>query len=305
MKRLTLVFPLALVLVLIVSTVSLLAVAQQRAASASTQPQQAQETQKQRSVNTPETGAPDDPLFGLPPLPPGKVSLIGGTVQKIDRVRNRVGVKTFGDGKTMNFSFDERTHIFRDGVETTERGIQKGDRVYVDSMLDGPKLFARNVRVVTNLTPADARGQIMNYDARNGWMTVRDDLSSAPVSFRITKETQVKSASANSAVDLVPGSLVAVRFSPERARRGVARQVTVLAVPGSTFTFAGKVRHLDLRSGTLAIENQSDNKTYEIRFRPGLVSDEVTVGSDVTIAATFNGNAYEAKDVAVHTAARQ
>jgi hypothetical protein len=303
MKRLALVFPLVVGIILVVSTLSLLSVAQQRASSAPAS--QAQDAQKQSTANPPDTAAADDPLFGVPPLPRGKVSLVGGRVQKIDRVRNRVAVKTFGDGKTMKFAFDERTHIYRDGVETTERGIQKGDRVYVDTMLDGPKLFARNIRVVTNLTPADARGQIMSYDARNGWMTVRDDLSAAPVSFRVTKETQVKSGNLNSPLDLVPGSLVAVQFSPERARRGIAREVTVLAIPGSTFTFAGKVRHLDLRTGMLALENQSDNKTYEIRFQPGLMGDDVTVGSDVTITAMFNGKAYEAKDVAVHTAARQ
>src|SRR5689334_5941415 len=33
-----------------------------------------------------------DPLFEPPPLPKGNVSLIGGTVRSIDRVKNRINV---------------------------------------------------------------------------------------------------------------------------------------------------------------------------------------------------------------------
>src|SRR5512142_1235305 len=77
------------------------------------------------------TAAPDnpakDPLFDVPPLPEGKVSLVGGTVAKVDRVRNKLAVNVFGGGK-MEISFDERSHIYRDGVETTQLGIRKGDR---------------------------------------------------------------------------------------------------------------------------------------------------------------------------------
>lgn len=246
---------------------------------------------------SPEVTDVNDPLFGVPPLPKGDTSLLGGTVQKIDRIRNHVTVKPFGDSKSMTVSFDERTHIYRDTTEVTERGIQRGDRVYVDTMQDEGRLFARNIRVVTHLTPADARGQIMTYDAQNGMMTVQDELSSLPVSFRITGDTTVKGAGANTAADLVPGALVAVSFSPDQRQLGVARQVSVLAVPGTSFTFIGKVRHLDLRTGMLVVENQTDNKSYELHFEPGVVGDNVMVGSDVTVSALFNGNGYQAKSV--------
>ncbi|MGZ4821805.1 MAG: hypothetical protein ACXVZM_09390, partial [Terriglobales bacterium] len=35
-----------------------------------------------KAVQSPEAVDANDPLFGVPPLPKGKVSLIGGTVQK-------------------------------------------------------------------------------------------------------------------------------------------------------------------------------------------------------------------------------
>jgi hypothetical protein len=272
--------------------------AQQEKATGTSAPLQAP-PQKQ----SPETGDANDPLFGLPPLPKGKVSLIGGTVQKVDRLRNRVKLKTFGDdGKSMTVAFDERSHIYRDGVETTERGIRQGDRVYVDTMLDTGKLFARNIRVVTNLKPTDAQGQIVSYNPGSGLMTVRDDLSATPVTFRLTKDTVVKSGGGQGAMELVPGSLVSVRFSADKSKRDLAREISILAVPGSMFTFVGKVRHLDLRSGMLAVENTSDNKTYELHFEPGVVRSDVTVGTDVTVSAMFSGREYKARRVAVNTA---
>ncbi len=292
--------PLVFAIVLVMLSAWTLAVAQQPTSNPSAQP--ATTTAGTQASADPTTDA-NDPLFGVPPLPKGNTSLLGGTVQKIDRIRNHVTVKPFGDSGKVSVFFDERTHIYRDGVEVTERGIQRGDRVYVDTMQDDSRLFARNIRVVTHLAPADARGQLMSYDAQDGMMTVRAELSSQAVSFRVTQDTAVKGAGGTR--DLVPGSLVAVRFSPDQRDLGVAREVSVLAVPGSSFTFAGKVRHLDLRTGTLVVENQADNKTYELQFEPGVVGDNVMVGSDVSVSALFNGNGYQAKSVTVNVSAAQ
>lgn len=288
-------------LLLVLCVVSAMAFAQQDPKANAASATQSKEAKTAAPPAT-ETMDANDPLFGVPPMPKGKVSLVGGTVQKIDRVRNRVTVKPFGGGQKMTLGFDERTHIYRDGRDVTERGIQRGDRVYVDTMLDGAHLFARNIRVVTQLVPADARGQIVTYDARRGVMTMQDDLSSTPVTFRITHDTAVKDreGAADNSIDLVPGSLVAVRFSPDRTRRDVAQEISILAVPGANVMFIGKVRHLDLRSGTLAVENQTDNKTYELRFEPGLVGDNVMVGSDVTVSAVFEGKGYRAKSISVN-----
>jgi hypothetical protein len=245
---------------------------------------------------TPEQATdPTDPLFGVGPLPQGKISLVGGTIEKIDRVRDHIRVRPFGGGKKMNFVFDERTHIYRDGVETTERGLQRGDRVYVDTQLDGARLFARNIRAVTRLRPADARGQILAYDSKTGIMTVRDDLSDAPVTFRVTRETSVRGKDADSTIDLVPGSLVTVHFSPGRREQDVASEVSVLATPGNMFTFAGKVLFLDMRDGKIAVANESNKKTYELQFEPGAVGSDVMVGSEVVVKAEFIGRGYRVK----------
>ena len=246
---------------------------------------------------------PNDPLFGVPPLPKGNVSLVGGTVSKIDRVRDRLTVNVFGKGGKVDVSWDERTHIYRDGTETTERGIQKGDRVYVDTMGDGHKVFARNIRIVTNLGPADARGQVVSFNPRTGLMSVRDDLSGQPVNFRVSDKTTIQGREGAGTVgDLVPGTLVAVRFAPgKKEYRGLAKQVSIIAKPGNTFLFAGKVTHLDMRSGVLSIANRTDNKMYDISFDTAMpVAENLQVGSDITVNAAFNGHGYRAQEITLN-----
>jgi len=81
-----------------------------------------------------------DPLLDTPPLPKGKVTLIGGTVTGLDQIKNRITLQPFA-GKKLNVFFDDRTHVYRDGIETTQLGIHKGDRVYVDTMLDKTRVF--------------------------------------------------------------------------------------------------------------------------------------------------------------------
>ena len=257
------------------------------------------------SITDSEIMDANDPMFGIPKMPHGKVSLIGGTVSRIDPIRQRITLRVFGSNKKMTFGYDERSHIFRDGMEATYKGVQQGERVYVDSMLDGTALFARNIRVVTTLRPADARGQITQYDPNRGVMVIRDELSSSPVTFHVSKNTKVTGNSADSRIDLVPGALVTVHFSSDHRKRDTAQEVSVLALPGSMFTFSGTVRYLNVKDGVIAVDNQSDNKTYELRFDPGVVTDEVTVGSNVSVAAEFQGSHYKAKTVKVSGANTQ
>lgn len=247
---------------------------------------------------------PGDPLLDVPPLPRGKVSFVGGNVAKVDTIRNHMTVEPFGTHTKMKIAFDERTHIYRDGVETTQAAIHKGDRVYVDTMLDGPRVFARNVRVVTQVTPADASGQVTAFDSRSGMMTVQDQLSGQQVTFAVTPQTSVKNQDNKPASTsaLQPGTLVSVRFSPTQGKRGEAREVAVLAVPGTAFTFVGKVVHLDLRSGLLAVDNQSDDKTYDISFDPATsqVKNDLRLGAQVVVVATFTGNGYKASSININ-----
>jgi hypothetical protein len=112
----------------------------------------------------------------------------------------------------------------------------------------------------------------------------------------------VKGGGGQGAMELAPGALVSVRFSPDKRFRDAAREVEILAVPGNTFTFAGKVRYLDMSRRMIAVENMTDNKTYELQFERGVVNNNVTIGSDVTVTALFSGKGYRAQSVAVNQA---
>ena len=242
-----------------------------------------------------------DPLLDVPPLPKGKVTLVGGRVKTVDHIRNRMEVESFGGGK-LKVRFDERTHFFRDGVETTQLGVQRGDRVYVDTQLVDAKVFAKNIRVQTQAQAADAKGQLLSFDRGRGLITMRDQLSAQPVTFALGSESVIKRGDQDlPAAELQPGALIAVRFARQDRERAVAREITVYAVPGNTFRFAGRVTHLDLRSGLLALENRTDNKIYDLYFDSATVgrTSDLRVGAEISAVARFAGRNYIATDIEV------
>lgn len=250
-----------------------------------------------------------DPLMEPGEIPKGRITLVGGTATKVDRLRNRVTLQPFGGGKRMTVRFDERSHIYRDGRETTVTGIKEGDRVYADTMLLGPVVFARNIRVLTTSGPAEARGQVTQYDARSGRVTLVDDLTRQPVQFTVSRDTTFRGQgnSQASAQDILPGALLDVQFSPGHGRSGEARDIAVLARPGANYVFAGRVTNLDLRSGMLSVNNQTDSKNYDLHFDPARVEqrERLRVGAEITARATFDGKAYRASDLTVAKPAEQ
>jgi hypothetical protein len=240
----------------------------------------------------------NDPLLQPPPLPSGNPSLIGGTVLKVDGVRNAMHLRPFG-GKSMKVYFDERTHIYRDGIETTQLGIRKNDRVYVDTLLDNGHVFARSIRVETQGRLADARGRLVRFDPRSGSLSLLDELSSQPVHFRVDGRTEIlRGGQPVTAAELTPNSLIGVHFAPEAGNRGAARQITIYAAPGSSFVFAGKVTFLDMKSGIFALQNRTDNHNYEIHFDPKAPEySTLSVGTDITVNAVFDGTRYTARNI--------
>jgi Domain of unknown function (DUF5666) len=243
---------------------------------------------------------PASVLPDLPSLPNAKVSLVGGTIARLDRVRDQLTVQVFGGGK-MKIAFDTRTHIFHDGANAAESDLRQGDRVSVDTILDGSTVFARSIRLRTSAAPGESQGVVVSYRADRSELVVRDVISPRPLTIRLTSATRLVEGDKTAlTTELVPGTLIAVKFGVNDGC-DVAREVLVLSVPGSSFTFAGRVRAVDLRLGLLVIVSATDGKTYEISFDPSSVGvdDRLRPTADVSILTRFDGNRYVALNILV------
>jgi hypothetical protein len=245
-----------------------------------------------------------DPLLDLPPLPHKEVTLIGGTVVSLDEIMNHMVVQPFGGKQKMKVAFDSRTHFYENGKPITEKEIKQGQRIYLDSMLNGSKVFAKTIWIQTSVESGVGQGQIMDFDSSRQILTVRDELSSQPLKMHLTSATVIrKGEQAGSARDLIEGALVALTFGPQRD----VKQISVLATPGTAFTFSGRVTYVDVSRKMIAIDNRSDRKKYDVSVNaiPVNVLRQVREGSDVSISAVFDGNQYDARSVAPANPAQQ
>jgi hypothetical protein len=246
----------------------------------------------------------DDPTdtSGLLPtanLPSTEVTLVGGFVDKIDPVNDRMTVKPFGSKEKMHVFFDDRSRVVRNGREVSPMAIKKGDRIYLDTQVDKKhgRIFARNVRVQTKRLEADAHGQIVGL--RNGTVQVHDDLSGENVSFKILQGTTVvNQGRPGTLADLQPGAIVSAQFLPTGDGNNEVNHVDIVAAPGTAYTFLGKLTHLDLRNRLIGIENQSDGKIYDVAFDPRQTQiADLHIGEQVNVTAKFDGRTYMADAV--------
>jgi hypothetical protein len=243
-----------------------------------------------------------DPLLDLPPLPRNEVTLIGGTVVRLDEIMNRMVVQPFGAKQKMNVAFDTRTHFYQDGKPITEREIKQGQRIYLDTMLNGSKVFAKTIWIQTAVESGVGQGQIIDFDDGKQVLTVRDELSSQPLKMRLSSGVVIrKGEQPASTSDLVQGALVALTFGPQRE----VQQVTVLATPGTAFTFSGRVTYVDMSRKMIAIDNRSDRQKYDVSVNaiPQSVLRQVREGSEVSLSAVFDGNQYDARSLTPGNAA--
>ena len=253
----------------------------------------------------PEPSIVADPMAlipDLPPVPATRATLVGGTIEKLDRVRDEITLSVFGGGR-QKILFDPRTRIYNSGKETTASDLKNGERIYVDTILDGSTVFARSIRLKTTDAIAEGQGTVVKYRMDRGELTVRDAMSPRDIRVRTTSATRlVQGDRALPLSELQPGSLIAITFSPEGNGREVAREISILAMPGVNYTFTGQVVHLDLRLGLLVINSSTDHKTYEVYLSPSSAPDEnLQVGSQVTVVTNLQDSRYIARNVTINS----
>ncbi|GAC1435047.1 MAG: hypothetical protein NVSMB58_22550 [Terriglobales bacterium] len=239
-----------------------------------------------------------DPLLDLPSLPRNKVTLLGGLITNTDPVMNRITVRPYGGKQKILLNFDIRSAFYLDGKPATQRDLRNGQRVYVDTMLNGSKVFVKSIWIQTNAAVGSGRGQVLSYDPGSGVLILRDELSAKPETFHLTSTTVVRNGSdVRTTADLEAGSLVALTFGAQDGTSGVVREVALLAKPGAEFTFYGKVTFIDLSQKMIALDNDNDSKNYEVYFEslPTTMLQSLREGSQIGIVAVFNGSRYIAR----------
>lgn len=104
---------------------------------------------------------------------------------------------------------------------------------------------------------------------------------------------------------LVPGTLVAVTFDSQGNGHDVAREISILALPGTRYIFSGEVVHLDLRRGLLVLNSSTDHKTYEVYLDPSSTPDDnLQPGSLVTAVTNFENSRYVVRNLTINSSTK-
>jgi hypothetical protein len=245
---------------------------------------------------------------GLPPMPRGKSTVIGGAIGTVDRVRDQFTLNVFG-GRALKVLFDQRTQVYRDGLKSALTDLRAGDHVSVETVLDGTAVFARSIHLLSGAPEGECQGQVMNYDPTDRELTLRDSLSHQSVQLRVPAGTamirqgQAASASAGAgSPDLATGTLISVKFQSDNKGHGVASQIAILATSGTAFVFVGNVAFLDLHSGLLVLVDPRDDKRYDVFFDSARfpMSRDIHEGADVTLTADFEASRYVARALTIN-----
>lgn len=239
----------------------------------------------------------------LPPMPPGRATVMGGVINNVDPVRDEFKLKVFGGGHPVKMLFDARTQVFRDGKRVPIADLRSGDHASVETTLDGSSIFALRVHMLSRMPQGDVQGQVLSYNPSTGELTLNANLSRQPIKLQvpstatIVRQGQTSFASERSGVyDLVNGTLISVKFSSGNNGRGVVDHIAILATPGASFAFSGQISFLDASSGRVTLVNSTDGNSYVVYMNPSEIREKnLHEGQHVRVTAKFDGTRYVAR----------
>jgi hypothetical protein len=241
----------------------------------------------------------------IPAVPSGKSTVFGGEIRELDPVRDQMTLRVYGE-RPMKILFDERTQVYRDGQRVSLRELKAEEHASVQTTLDGTKLFALSVHMLSNPDQGEYEGRVLSFNPANGELAVASGRSRETIKVLVQGNTSLvrkaqaasTSEQANSS-DLTPGTLVSVAFAAAGKETPVATHVDILAVPGSQFVFSGNLTSLDVHSGMLVVVDPRDDKSYQVSFNPISfpVAQNLRVGDNVRVVTQYNGLQYVAVEL--------
>lgn len=259
-----------------------------------------------------QPGAEPDNLssnsVSLPPLPPGKTTILGGQIQSFDPVRDQFLLRIYGQ-RPMKILFDERTQVYRDGVRIPVRNLGPEEHASVQTTLDGANVFAVSIHILSGTPEGECDGRVLRYDRNTGELTVSSSMSPEPIRLSVPPNASIErvgepefTAEPSGLSDLVAGSLISASFESRASHRNVAVQIKVLAVPGAAFVFSGNISFLDMHTGTMVIVDPRDGKSYRIRFDSARLpaSESLRPQANVSVKATYDGSEYAANAITMN-----
>jgi hypothetical protein len=155
------------------------------------------------------------------------------------------------------------------------------------------------------IEPTEIRGRIVGGDPEAGEVIILNTDSSSEVPVTVTQNTAIYFRNGPGQISqLQRGAFVAARFDSAAGNKNIGKDIRIILVPGETFRFAGRVHNLDMRSGALTINNDSDDKFYELRAsKNDLRNSNIRIGTEVDVSAQFDGRDYVVRTMRVTRAA--
>ena len=246
----------------------------------------------------------------MPPLPPAKDSTIfGGAIRKIDPVRDQFMLDIYGQ-HPMKVLFDERTQVYRDGVKIPLHDLGPADHASVQTALDGTRIFAISVHILSTIPQGQYRGRVLRFDESTG--ELRLDASPSPQPFHRVRSRQRDIVRKGQPAFTQEGA-GRWRSAPRRSRRchirlrrRRARRRQSDRGPGSS----RRLLHLQRRYYraecgfrlSLTLVDPRDQKSYQISFIPSAfpLARTLHIGQRVRITASFDGSSYLASDITAY-----
>jgi hypothetical protein len=243
----------------------------------------------------------------LPSMPAGKSTVVGGAIQKVDPVRDQLTLKVFG-GSSMKILYDERTQVYRDGAKIPLASLGPVEHASIQTVLDGTDIFAEGIHILSQSPEGDCQGQIVEYNAGSGELTLNDTLTHRPIKVRVSPSTTVAhvgqsnaGAAGSGLSELHSGTLISAKFESNGKGEGILTHVDILATPGSEFVFRGSVSFVNLATQVMAVTDPRDGKNYSITFDANQLPESRNLhdGARVTVTATFDGTKYVARELKI------